>query len=98
MPVALNSVKINEMMQGSALSSWDERLSRSTKSNYNFLPVSKEPLGGLVLASKSGQDACLGCMLLSPRQSGQPSASACFDNSLPRVALSLPSDLINNRS
>lgn len=54
MPAASNGVKINEMMQGSALSSWDERLSRSTKSNYNFLTVSKEPLGRLALASKSG--------------------------------------------
>lgn len=48
MLAASNGVKINEMMQGSALSSWDERLSRSTKSNYNFT-VSKEPLGRLVL-------------------------------------------------
>lgn len=70
MPAASNGVKINEMMQGSALSSWDERLSRSTKSNYNFLTVSKEPLGRLVLASKSGQDARLRCMLFSLWQSG----------------------------
>lgn len=49
MLAASNGVKINEMMQGSTLSSWDERLSRSTKSNYNFLTVSKEPFGRLVL-------------------------------------------------
>lgn len=95
MPMASNGVKINEVMQGSALSSWDERLSRSTKPNYNSLPVSKEPLGGLVFASKSGQDACLGCMLLSM---AARAASACLDSSPPRPVLSLPSGLINNRS
>ena len=55
-------MKINETMQGSALSSWDERLSRGTKSNYDFLTVSKEPLGRLVLASKFREDAFVGWM------------------------------------
>lgn len=53
-------MKINETMQGSALSFWDERLSRGTKSNYDFLTVSKEPLGRLVLASKFREDAYVG--------------------------------------
>lgn len=61
MPAASNGVaKINETVHRSALSSWDERFSRSTKSNYNFLTVSKEPLGKLVLASKLGEDARVG--------------------------------------
>lgn len=66
MPAASNGVaKINETMHRSALSSWDERFGRSTKSNYNFLTVSKEPLGKLVLASKFGEDARVGPMPFS---------------------------------
>lgn len=57
-------------MQASALSFRDERLRRGTKSNSNFLVISKEPLGGLVLASKLGEDACLGWMLSSTGRSG----------------------------
>lgn len=98
MPAATNGVKINEMMQGSALSFWDERLSRNTKSNYNFLTVSKEPLGRLVLASKSGQDACLGCMLFSLWKSQPSPASGDLNSSAPRVVLGGPPDLINSRS
>lgn len=49
MPAALNGVKINEPMQGSALSSWGERPSGSTKSSDNFLAVSEQPLGRLLL-------------------------------------------------
>lgn len=52
MPAALNGVKINEMMQGSALSSWDERLSGRAKSRNNSLTVSEEPLERLFLASE----------------------------------------------
>lgn len=52
MPAALNGVKINEMTQGSALSSWDERLSGRAKSRDNSLTVSEEPLERLVLASE----------------------------------------------
>lgn len=56
-------VKINEMMQGNALSSWDEKLSKSTESNYNFLTVLEETPGRLVLASKFGERVCLGWMI-----------------------------------
>lgn len=52
MPAALNGMKINEMTQGSALSSWDERLSGRAKSRDNSFTVSEEPLERLVLASE----------------------------------------------
>lgn len=58
-------VKINEMMQRSALSSWDKRLGKSTKSNYNFPTFSKNPLERLALASKFREDACLGRIVFS---------------------------------
>lgn len=96
MPAASNGVvKINETMQGSALSSWDERLSRSTKSNYNFLTVSKDPLGRLVLAAKFGEDACVGRMLFSLL--AVPAVSClCWAWQLCSnpAALGLPSDFI----
>lgn len=55
----MNGVKINEMMQGSALSSWDERLSGRTKSRDNSLTVSEEPLERLALASEFEEETYL---------------------------------------
>ena len=67
MPAASGGVEINETVQGGALSSWDETLSRGTESTDDFLTVSKEPLGRLALASKFRKHAYVGWMLFSLR-------------------------------
>lgn len=98
MLAASNGVgKINETMQGSVLGSWDKRLSRGTKSNYNFLTVSKEPLGRLVHAAKFGDDAYVGRMLFSPL--AVPALFCLCWSQGPHsdpTSLGLPWDLIHN--
>lgn len=77
MPTASVGVEINERVQGGALSSRDETLSRGTESTDTFSTVSKEPLGGLALASKFREHAYAGWMLFSLRVGPAVSCSCC---------------------
>jgi len=81
MPTTSVGVEINQTVQGGALSSWDETLSRGTESTDNFLTVSKEPLGRLALASKFRKPTYAGWMLFSLRV-GPAVSCFCFSSGL----------------